>query len=199
MPRLAFRSRDLTFSNALMAVLAGCLTDSRESRRGSVVENEVAGILYDADGEPVAGATVKVLPVGYVPMGGLVKMSADSMAVLTTFTDKDGRYLLDSLPAGEYNILGEAEGTYSFRDSIAYNVALDSIPSDTLRAPGSLTAQVLLEPDHDPRSVFIQVLGTNYFTNADSRGRFTLTAMAGGEYSLRLVTTLATIPPPSCR
>lgn len=185
----------------VLAVLASCILDQKEARRGSVVENEVAGILFDQDGKPVEGATVKVLPVDYIPKGGLVKAAADSMAVRSVKTGPGGRYVLDSLPAGEYNILGELEGTYSYLDSIAYSETLDSLPSDTLRAPGSLTGHVLLEPNHDPRSVFIQVLGTNVFVNADKNGRFTMREMAGGEYSLRILSTLDGYPPafPSIR
>jgi hypothetical protein len=173
----------LACSLGLLACLAGCLFDSKQSNRGSVVENEVlAGTLYTDAGQPAAGASVKVYAVNHVPFSGLLKAAAETSLVYSTVTDAKGRYVLDSLPPGEYNILGERDNAFSYLDSIPVGDKTDSLPPDTLRSPGSFTARVLLQPNHDPRTVYVQVLGTNHFTKADTAGWFTLKDLAQGRY-----------------
>jgi hypothetical protein len=186
----------LILALAVSAGLLGCLFDSKEARRGSVVENEVlAGVLYTESGDPAVGASVKVFPVDHVPNKGLIKAAADTSVVYTYTTDKDGRYLAAGLPPGQYNFLGEMDGAYSYMDSVVVKAEPGPLPSDTLTEPGSITGIVLLEPNHDPRTVFVQVLGTNRFANADSAGRFTLKDMAGGTYAIRVLTTLPEYAP----
>ena len=180
-----------------LAVLAGCLFQSeKQSKRGSVVGNEIlAGVLFKQDGKAAAGATVKVISVRYVPNGIQLTVADDTTIVRTVKADSLGRYFLDSLPPGEYNILGELDGEYSYQDSVAVGEKTKSIPPDTLDDPGSLIASVALEPNHDPKTVFVQVLGTNRYTSADTSGKFTLASMAGGEYSVRIMTTLPNYTP----
>jgi hypothetical protein len=48
---------------------------------------------------------------------------------------------------------------------------------------------VVLEPQHDPRSATVQVLGTTVFVNVAEDGSFTLGNLGGGQYRLRLVTS----------
>lgn len=175
----------------------GCLFQSDQANRGSVVDNELrVGMIYLADGKPAANARVQVFPVGHVPeAAGVPKTSASAALVFSTFTDKDGRYSLDSLPKGQYNILGNLQSEYSYLDSVFISDSTRSLASDTLKEPGSVTGVVTLEPNHDRRTVFVQVLGTNIFVNADADGRFTLKNMSRGEYSLRVVTTLPDYTP----
>lgn len=175
------------------ALLSGCLFD-QQARRGSVIENEVYGTLYEGDGDPAVGATVRIFPVGHVPRGGLVKRAADT-GIVELKTDAKGRYYLKDLFVGQYNILGDLDGQVSYRDSVGISDATDSVAADTLGAAGSLTARLQLEPNHDPAHCFVQVLGTHRFLNADSAGRFTLDGFAAGEYSVRVSTTLPQYTP----
>jgi hypothetical protein len=46
-----------------------------------------------------------------------------------------------------------------------------------------------VQPQHDPRTVTVQVLGTHVYVNVDSAGRFILDDLAQGRYRLRLETT----------
>jgi hypothetical protein len=192
MRRIPFRL--LTLLSAVLAITA-CILD-QHSKGGSVVENEVlAGTIYTQDGQPAANAEVKVFPVDYVPNKALIKRAADTSIVFGFRTDAEGKYVVASVPPGEYNILGSSDGRVSFRDSVTITGSRKTLPSDTLGEPGSVTGFVALEPDHDPRNVFIQILGTNRFVNADSGGKFVLTGMAGGDYAMRIVTTLDNYPP----
>jgi len=191
-------TRKISLLTLLFAIilLAGCIFSSQEAKRGSVVENEVlAGTLYVSGGEPAAHAEVRIFPVDYVPNKALLKSEADSTGAFTFQTDSNGRYVVAGLPPGEYNILGKLDSVYSYLDSLNINADSKSIPPDTLGQPGSVTGYVALEPNHDPRTVFVQVLGTDRFVNADSTGKFALHNMADGAYAVRVVTTLPNYTP----
>jgi hypothetical protein len=187
--------KTLPWASALLFI--NCLFQSDQAKRGSVVDNEVrVGMIFLADGKPAANARVQVFPVGHVPeAAGLPKKGNSSALVFSTRTDKDGRYSLDSLPKGPYNILGDLDGEYSYSDSVFISDTTRTLASDTLKDPGSITGIVALEPNHDRRTAFVQVLGTNIFVNADADGRFTLKDMSRGSYSLRVVTTFANYTP----
>ncbi|MEO6096575.1 MAG: hypothetical protein ABIW76_13055 [Fibrobacteria bacterium] len=177
-------------------LLCGCIFDGKQANKGSVVENEVlAGMLFASDGGPAAHAEVKLYPVAYAPNNGLLKTSADTGLVFTFRTDENGRYVAEGVTPGQYNVLGQSDGDYSYLDSITVNGEPGEIPADTLDRPGSITATVIVEPNHDPRTVFLQVLGTNRFASADFEGRLLLNSMAQGSYAFRVVTTLPNYAP----
>ncbi|MBW8887327.1 MAG: putative Ig domain-containing protein [Fibrobacteres bacterium] len=162
-------------------LLTACLFDGKQANRGSVVDNELAGQLFLGDGSAAAGARVRVYQVNHIP--------DSSAAAYVTTTDHAGRYTLASLPEGEYNILGDRDGLYSYQDSVSVGGTSDSLPSDTLEVPGSLAGFVGLEPNDNPRSAIVQVLGTNNFVNVNEDGSFRLENLAAGRYRLKVVTT----------
>jgi hypothetical protein len=173
-------------TGAIMSI-SGCITD-RRSNRGTVVDNELrVGVLYLADGSPAVQARVRVFPVDHVPDTAALPNLAP--AIFSTRTDAQGRYQVDSLPEGEYNIVGEYEGVSSYQDSVLIRASTDSIPADTLDKPASLSGIVELQPQDDPRTVVVQVMGTNSYANIGADGRFTLDDLARGRYTIRLVTT----------
>lgn len=174
---------------ALLALAFGCKPE--DTAGGSVEENEVlAGTLYLPDGTPAAGATVRVYTVDHVPgTKSIAKQEAGRELVFSAQTDEKGRYSIDSLPRGEYNLLGQDNNLVSYRDSVFIWGQPKGLGSDTLRAPGSLTGWVKLQPNHDPRTVTVQVLGTNTFVNAGADGKFVLEGLAAGQYSLQVLTT----------
>jgi len=147
---------------------------------GSEVKNERACI-YMPDGKtPAQSASVAVVPVDYIP-------DQSTSEPFKTTTDKNGMYTINRIPKGLYNIIAE-KGTYScFRDSI-YLDSNSGLKDDTLGASGSLTARILVQPNHNPQSAVIQVLGTtNFFKNVDTSGWFTLPQLAAGSYQLRII------------
>lgn len=188
-------ARTLGFS-ALPAllILAGCLFDSRkEASRGSIVENEAtAGVLYLVGGAPAVGARVALFSVNHIPDSAA---SGEKEPEYQTRTDSLGAYRIDSVPEGKYNILGELDGVYSFQDSVQLFDEPVKLPADTLDVPGSLSGIVRLQPNHDPRTATIQILGTDRFGNVDGNGRFTIGRLAAGAYDIRVVTTLAEYTP----
>jgi hypothetical protein len=170
-------------------LLLSCITASKEEPHGTEVENEVVGYLYLADGRPAAQATVKLYPVDYIAPRGAPKTGRIEDAGYVTVTDANGKYVVDSLANGEYNILGKLGSSRSFQDSVAISSSSGTLPPDTLSGPGSLTGYVALQPNHDLRSVAVQLLGTDVNVNVDSSGKFRLESLAAGNYRARVATT----------
>ena len=151
--------------------------------------------IYLADGSPAAGATVRVYPVDQKPTGAVPKATASQGPIFFTKTDAKGRYSIDSLPRGEYNILSEKDGDVAYQDSVFISGNSGKVALDTLHDAGSLTGHIVLQSHHDPLSVTVELLGTNVFANVDDSGRFTLAGLAGGSYRARAVTTYAEYTP----
>ncbi len=176
-PRLA--------QSAMLSLLlfAGCLSDPDREARGSVVENEVAGILY-TDAGPAIGARVYLYNAG-VAAGALAE----------AVTDDSGRYAFTGLAAGTYSVLGGKDGLLAFRDSV--NLALSSagkvrllLPGDTLAVPGSIRVQVTLKPGDDPASVTGVVLGTSFSAHSDPAGDVSMGGMPPGRLRVRFTSSL---------
>lgn len=175
------------------ALLAACFGPDRTTG-GSVEENEVlAGTILTAAGDPVPDALVRVYPVDHVPgkaAAPVPKRGRVRDIAYSTRTDAAGRYTVDSLARGQYNILADKDGAAAYRDSVFLASGARVTVIDTLRTPGSLSGVVGLEPNHDLRTATAHVLGTHVFVNADAMGGFTLPALAEGDYRLRVETTL---------
>ena len=152
-----------------------------------VVDTTDTGItakLYNSDGSPAAGATVSIFEV----------RDTTQTPVEVVTTDDNGSYSVKQVKPGTYNIWAEKNQQVAFQNAV-YLSASTQISSDTLGIPGSITATVRLQPNHDPRTVTVQVLGTYKNTNVDQTGRFSLDGLASGQYSLRLVSTIREYTP----
>jgi len=168
-----------------VGLLTSCLYDSREAKRGSVVDNEIrVGRLRLADGSPAVNARVRIYPVDHRP-----DTAAAPGEVFSGQTDSVGEYIFDSLPKGVYNVLGQLDSEYSYQDSLYITSTTDSVPTGILDKPGSISGIVGMQPNHDPRTALVQILGTDHYTNVDEKGRFKLSNLAEGAYTLRLTTT----------
>ncbi len=163
---------------------------------GSEVENEqFAKGVKDGKGHPVDNALVRVFTVDHIPGSSLAKAARKSSLVWETRTDAEGRFRLDSISAGQYNVLISKDSLRAFRDSVFLAPGVTALPADTLKAPATLSGFVRVQPVHDPRSATVQVLGTDIYTNVDAAGRFVLSGMAGGDYRLRIVSTITEYAP----
>lgn len=120
--------------------------------------------------------------------------SGDSSLVPDTvvYTNNNGVCYF-SVGKGYYNIWAERDSLNAFSDSLNKN----SGEADTLvlKKNGSVSGIVRMQPGDDPRTVYIAVLGTYKYCNVDDEGRFTLNGLAQGDYTLRLVSTLADYTP----
>jgi hypothetical protein len=170
---------------ALAALLSGLQCTPGVS--GSEVKNERV-CLHLPGGAPAAGATVQVVPVAYVP--------GDASGMLyTTVTDGNGEYTVENIPSGLYNMYARKDSLVHFSDSIMVGTN-SGLRNDTLGYPSNLLLRVNVQPNHDPRSVVVQVLGTSmYFENVDSSGLVKLSGLAAGRYRLRQTSTISGYTP----
>ena len=181
---------------SLITVAACCstflfLTCSNPSAgNGSDVGNPfISGNLVNKDGTPAANAVVRFIPVSQMPIPGLSKTTGGEYSCVT---DKDGHYGFDSLPDTLYNVFGERNGDMCFHDSV-HIIKHDStrISTDTLKAPGSLSGIVRLQPEQSSSTVLLLLPGTSTFIiPSDSIGHFTIARMARGTYPVHIITTI---------
>lgn len=144
---------------------------------GSEVSNEKTVVYMPGGKQPASQALVRIVPVDHIPGSGKVD---------STVTDNNGAYSVSGISEGYYNVIASKDSLASLLDSIYIKNGV-RIPDDTLEMAGNLTAWVKLQPDKNPRSVIVQVIGTaEYYTNVDSSGSFTLNNIAEGSYQLRL-------------
>lgn len=178
----------LAIASAL--ALGACDRAEKAVDPGRGGDRVLSGVLLLPDGKPAADAEVRLYAVDHVPGPGVAaKASAFGGAAYVTRTDAEGKYSVDSLGQGEYNILGELDGLVSYQDSVFLSPGREAVASGSLGRGGTVTAKVEIQPHHDSRSVTVHVLGTRAFANVDAEGRFTLRGMAAGTYSLRIATT----------
>jgi hypothetical protein len=179
------------------ALLLTCTKSPQQA--GTMSETDTA-MIYNPDNTPAVGAVVKFFE------------ATDSTRTIAyqTLTDTKGRYSTKALAKGVYNLLaysakGLAKGAndlsttndslIAYQDSIIVLTDTVLVQPDTLEKPGSITGTIGLQPNHDPRTATVQVLGTDLYSNVDKDGRFTLSPVAKGRYNLRLVTTLPDYTP----
>src|SRR5512133_424806 len=116
--------------------------------------------------------------------------------VLEQSTNENGTYSFAELPPGRYNIWAQRDSQACYQNDIIISATDTTVSDDTLDCVSSITGTVSVEPQHDPRSVTIRVVGLDKFiTNTGSGGRFTLSDMAKGTYTLLLESTLEAYTP----
>ncbi|MFC1586421.1 hypothetical protein ACFL5V_12810 [Fibrobacterota bacterium] len=173
-------------------LIYGCFSDKpTETTSNTETENvaTIAGRLVDENDNPAKNAKVTIYTADHNPNPVLAK-KAEIIDIVRT--DDNGEFQTDSLTNGFYNVIGEGDGDLSFEDSV--EVSDDSatkLPDEILKAPGSLSGVIRLQPNHDSRTVFILVFGTSTFTApTDSVGNFKLENLAEGTYNVRILSTL---------
>lgn len=177
----------------LAAALCGCLMGGGDGgrARGSVVENEIAGMLF-AEGGPAAGARVRLFRADTGASQG------EAVAVATVGTD--GAYRFGSVADGEYAVLGDQGGTLSFRDKVGVRSEggsgrLVQLGADTLLAPGTIEVKVELKPGDDAATVRGEVVGTDFHAQAADDGDVSMNGMPAGRLRIRFTTSLPDYEP----
>jgi uncharacterized protein (TIGR02145 family) len=169
-------------------VCAGLLlvcTKTPVETSGTVSETDTATAIYNPDNTPAVGATVRFF----------ASMDSTRTIALQSITDVKGHYSVTGLAKGSYNMLATKDSLIVFQDSIFVLSDTVLIKPDTLMKQGSVIGTIGLQPNHDPRTVTVLVLGTDLYSNVDMDGKFTLSPIAKGDYHLRLVTTQADYTP----
>lgn len=151
---------------------------------GTTDETSSGVSLFKPDGTPAAGALVQFFIVG----------DTTTQFVHQTQTDHTGEFQVkgEPLASGYFNVWAHlGDSLVAIQDSVYISTSEHFVEDDTLDAPGSISGIIGLQPNHDPRTVTVQALGTHIFDNVDVEGKFHLPKMAAGEYVLRISTDLA--------
>lgn len=168
----------------LFTFLISCTKEpgTNNSLAGTVDETDtgIEAMLFNPDGTPAKEVSVKFFKVA----------DTSKVPVLEVFSDENGVFTTKGLGKGNYNIYAEKGSLVAFQDSITVYEDTAYIDNDTLETPKALSAFVGLQPNHDPRTVTVQVLGTDMYSNVNEDGTFTLNKMATGDFTFKLSTTL---------
>ena len=161
-------------------IIIGCSLDNKTTGTVDETDTGVVAMLFNPNGTPAVGANVKIFKVA----------DASKKPVSEVISDKNGNYSVRGLSKGTYNVYAEKGSLVTFQDSIIVIEGTTFIEDDTLETPINLSGIVGLQANHDPRTVTVQVLGTDIYSNVNEDGYFTLNRMAKGDFSLKLSTTL---------
>lgn len=175
--------------SSLLIALITCSKDRVAGGDTSETGNAmIKGKIFNVTGHPVKGAKIRLVPVEFDPHGLHKTLAA---APESTVTDDSGKYSIDTLPAGIYNVLSDSGNNLAYTDSIIVVPDTSTTVDDTIKAPGSLTGVIKMQAGDDARTCFIIVLGTYTFTAPNNAaGDFALANMAGGRYTVRILSTL---------
>jgi hypothetical protein len=152
---------------------------------------KVASMLYNPGGTPAVGVTVYIRPdtaLADTSLGLPSTAGTDS-----TVTDNNGNYSFDtSLDAGTYVIEAASGNNAVLIDSVVVSAGPtpDTLPPDTLQPAGAIKGVVYLSEGGDPRKVFVLAFGIDRFTSVNADGSFKFSALARGNYNLRLISSL---------
>jgi hypothetical protein len=187
------------FSCLLLSVAFALLGIHCSNLAGNTSETgnaAVAGTIYLSDGKtPASGAKVYLIPADHIPAPGLDQVGSASPE--STTTNDNGVYTLDTVSAGQYNILAKGSVDCAYRDSIVVSVDIQTqVSATTLKPRGSLHGIVRLMPGEDASKVFILFKGTTTWGYPDdASGSFTVDNLAEGKYKVRIYTWLDNYKP----
>ena len=163
-----------------LVLLWGCGKSGQVAGTNDETHTEVAARIFKPGGQGFAvGATVKVVPLD------------STQAVSVGAVGDDGHPVVGTVPDGIYSVSVTQAGAVVVVDSVpavAGRIAL--VQDDTLELSGTLSGVVAVQPQDDPSTVVVQVLGTENYCNVAQDGKFTLTGMPTGRVRLRLTTSL---------
>lgn len=161
-------------------IIIACSLDKKVTGTVDETDTGIVAMLYNPDETPAIGANVKIFKAA----------DTTKIPVSEVISDKNGNYSVRGLSKGIYNVYAEKGSFVAFQDSVKVLEDTVLIKDDTLETPINLSGIVGLQPNHDPRTVTVQVLGTDIYSNVNENGYFTLSRMAKGNFSLKLSTNL---------
>jgi hypothetical protein len=99
------------------------------------------------------------------------------------YTDNDGVYSVKNIANGEYNIVARQDSFICYQDSILIADGKALLFNDTLESGCAFDGKIILQSGQDPRNAVVHILGTPFYTNVDTAGRFTISGMPVGTYN----------------
>jgi subtilisin family serine protease len=155
-------------SSLTVTVLAGATAVANLSLNQIILPGSITGSVTDAkDGSPIVGATV-------------------SDGIRTVLTDATGKYTINDVPAGSYQIVASKEGYQSSSLTVtvlAGATAVANLSLSQIMVPGSITGSVTDAKDGSP------IVGATVSDGArtaltDATGKYTINDVPAGSYQV---------------
>jgi hypothetical protein len=169
----------------IVAVLQlNCETDVLTASPPGLISGNCIGTIKDAEGKPVYGASVVLVPQGYTPLS----MGGDNTKLDSTISDEYGRFGFSVQQSGAFNILAESKNRFGLHSTVYVNAHARTESNAIIKEPGSLSGTVHLQGMTNQSAVAILFIGTHLYTEpSDSTGSFSVSALAEGNYNIRIV------------
>jgi hypothetical protein len=167
----------------LQIFFLGCFNDSPHvAGGGSGFEytngTVVVGQVFTSDGAPAVNARVTIRPSNFLldtGLAGMQEWEADG------YTDRFGRFHLDSLPFGSYVL--EARDNARNEWSLGFEAygRLTELAPDTLRLAGGFQGKL-----ENGKAAIIRIYGLNRAVKADDAGAFFIPDLPPGSYGINI-------------
>jgi len=169
---------------ACMEGIGGSNDETHTSGTNDETHTEVSARIFLPDGKgPAVGAEVELVPVGGTTVAARGEVDASGKPVLPRVAD------------GLYALSAASGPLASWTDSLRVVAGRMEAIDDTLHEAASISGVVALQPQHDPRTVVVNVLGTDAWANVGADGRFVLPLLGAGVRRLKFATTLPEYTP----
>jgi hypothetical protein len=164
-----------------LGVLGACSSTERTTGTSDETHTESLARIVLPDGvTPASGAVVTVTPRESIQSVASGQVDASGNPVVTA-----------ALPDGAYTVVVKQGSLTLLLDSLpAVNGKLVWKGQDTLEPSGNVRGVVVMEPQDDPATVTVNLLGTEIYANVDHDGSFNLSGVASGRLRMRFLTTV---------
>jgi len=163
-----------------MAMLVACSADSTTGTNDETHTESLARIVMPDGTTPASGAVVTVTPRESIRSIAVGQVDAKGTPVVAT-----------ALPDGAYTVLVKQGALALQVDSLAaQDGQLLWKGQDTLEPSGNVRGTVTMEPQDDPATVTVNLLGTEIYANVGHDGSFELAGTGTGRLRLRFLTTV---------
>lgn len=181
---LAYHASRRLLLPALAALLLGSCQDPEPDPDPIPVVSpkKLSGRIFLPDGEPAAGARIRVYSVTHSPFPHDSEPALVAPPVYLGAADSMGRYHPDSLEGGLYNIFGELGEWMGWQDSVLFPDPDTSLPAVFLQPPGAYSGRIEAHPYGLFPQVRLGLPGSPFVVSADDQGRFRFGPMPPGHF-----------------
>lgn len=179
----------------LLAMLLSCADMGQDFAGTSEQGNaRVCANVYDSEGSPAVGATVRFRRADYVKELVLYKRLTKSNETL--LTDSTGTFTIDSPDTGTFVIEvtdGSKEAVKLACRVSSQDTGLITLEPAKLQPFATIRGKVAYDPMHERR--FVQVPGLERLVEVDVDGFYSIPDMPAGTYSVRIISTQPSVTP----
>jgi hypothetical protein len=183
---------------AAALVYVGCTSLDSLAGTGSQAGNgRVTCVVYNSDGSPASGATVRLRPSDYIADTAGSSLGKRAVCRRDAITDAHGSFSIDSVDTGSYCI--EVNDSKSHAVLLFCTVSIKNpqvrLSGDTLRPTGSISGVLVSAPDRAV-ALYVQIYGLERVGVRDAAtGKFVVRDVPRGSYRVRVLASSAEYRP----